>query len=90
MPAMRARWQRLWTWVKLLLAVAIIAGVGWQFAKLLRSPELWDHPPELRPGWLAFPWSFTVNTDMKWIPSRDFLCAAAFCAGMKSGGVFTQ
>jgi hypothetical protein len=49
---MRVRWQRLWPWAKLLLAVAIVGGVGWQFATLLRRPELWDNPPDLRPGWL--------------------------------------
>lgn len=50
---MHVSWRRLWPWAKLLLAVAIIGGVGWQFAQILRSPELQEHPPELRPGWLA-------------------------------------
>jgi hypothetical protein len=50
---MHVRWQRLWPWAKLFLAVAIIAGVGWQFVQTLRSPELQEHPPQLRPGWLA-------------------------------------
>jgi glycosyltransferase 2 family protein len=50
---MHERWRRLWPWAKLLLALAIIGGVGWQFAQLLRSPELQEHPPALRPGWLA-------------------------------------
>jgi len=53
MPAMHVRWQRLWPWAKLLLALAIIGGVGWQFAQILRSPQLQEHPPQLRPGWLA-------------------------------------
>lgn len=38
---------------KALLAVAIVGGVGWQFAKLLRSPELWEKPLRPEPGWLA-------------------------------------
>jgi hypothetical protein len=50
---MDARWRRWWPWAKLLLAVVIIGGVGWHFAQILRSPELQEQPPELRPGWLA-------------------------------------
>lgn len=45
--------RRWWPWIKLLLAVAIIGGVGWQFVKLLRDPALWAADIELRPGWLA-------------------------------------
>jgi uncharacterized membrane protein YbhN (UPF0104 family) len=39
--------------VKALLAVLIVGGVGWQFAKLLREPVLWDRPWEFDAGWLA-------------------------------------
>jgi hypothetical protein len=53
MPAMRGGWQSVWRWLKAALAVAIVGGVGWQFARLLRQPELWERPWHLRPGWLA-------------------------------------
>jgi glycosyltransferase 2 family protein len=53
MPAMRSGWRSAWRWLKALLAVAIVAGVGWQFARLLAQPELWDRPWQLHPGWLA-------------------------------------
>src|SRR5438128_59866 len=49
MPAMR----RAWPWLKLLLAAAIVGGVGWHFARLLRQPELWERPWRLAPRWLA-------------------------------------
>jgi uncharacterized membrane protein YbhN (UPF0104 family) len=42
-----------WKWVRIALAVAIIGGVGWQFAQLLAQPDLWARPWRLRPGWLA-------------------------------------
>lgn len=32
--------RRVWFWVKLVLALAVVAGVGWQFAKTLRNPAL--------------------------------------------------
>jgi hypothetical protein len=53
MPAMRSGWRRAWPWLKAGLAVAIVGGVGWQFARLLAQPELWDRPWHLHPGWLA-------------------------------------
>jgi hypothetical protein len=43
----------VWQWAKLLLAVAIIGGVGWQFAQILNRPEFWDNPPKPRPGWIG-------------------------------------
>src|SRR5882724_4326865 len=49
MPAMR----RAWWWLKLLVGAAIVAGVGWRFARLLRQPELWEQPWRLDPVWLA-------------------------------------
>jgi hypothetical protein len=39
--------------VKALLAAAIVGGVGWQFARLLRQPELWERPWRLDTGWLS-------------------------------------
>jgi hypothetical protein len=53
MPAMPSRWRAWWPWLKGLLATAIIGGVGWQFARLLSRPELWDRPWSLRPGGLV-------------------------------------
>lgn len=38
---------------KLLLAAVLVGAVGWQFAKLLRSPDLSAAPIVVRPGWLA-------------------------------------
>ncbi len=34
--------RRLWFWVKLVLALVIVAGVGWQFIRTLRDPALAD------------------------------------------------
>ncbi|MBY0522115.1 MAG: flippase-like domain-containing protein [Gemmataceae bacterium] len=50
---MRGRFQQLWPVAKTLLAVAIVGGVGWQFARLLDNPELWKRELEPRPAWLA-------------------------------------
>jgi glycosyltransferase 2 family protein len=50
---MHERWRRLWPWVKLLLAVAVIGGVVWQFVQILGSAELQENPPPMRPGWMA-------------------------------------
>jgi uncharacterized membrane protein YbhN (UPF0104 family) len=49
---MRAWLRRWWPVAKALLAVAIIGGVGWQFAQVLRSPQLWAQPLQPRPEWL--------------------------------------
>ena len=35
------------------MAIAIVAGVGGQFARLLAQPELWERPWRFRPAWLA-------------------------------------
>ncbi len=36
-----------------MLAVAIIGAVGWQFARQLRDPVLWERPLAPHPAWLA-------------------------------------
>ncbi len=48
-PSLRA-W---WPWLKAGLAVVILGGVAWQFARVLGSPELWEHSLQPRPGWLV-------------------------------------
>jgi len=48
---MRKDWQSWWRIGKALLALAIVIGVGWRFAVILRHPELWLRP--LAPEWLA-------------------------------------
>jgi glycosyltransferase 2 family protein len=50
---MQGSWRRALPLVKLLVGAVIIAAVGWQFAKVLRRPELWSKPFRLHPGWLA-------------------------------------
>jgi hypothetical protein len=59
--------HRRWWWrvLKAVLTLAILAGVGWQFVRILQAPELqgadrerspteilWDHIRAARPGWL--------------------------------------
>ena len=51
-PAMRVRWPIVWRATKIVLAVLVIGGVGWQFAKILRRPELWTQPLRPDAGWL--------------------------------------
>lgn len=50
---MRTRWAVIWRIVKIMLAMLIVGGVGWHFAKILRRPELWQQPLRLDPFWLA-------------------------------------
>lgn len=52
-PAMQVNWPILWRAVKVALALLIVGGVGWQFAKILRRPELWQQPVRLDAAWLA-------------------------------------
>ncbi len=50
---MRTRWAFIWRITKVVLAVLIVAGVGWHFAKILRRPELWQQPLRIDPIWLV-------------------------------------
>src|SRR5262245_4216158 len=66
MPTPMRQWlRRWWRVLKVLLTLAILAGVGWQFVRILQAPELqetgsprtpaqilWDHVRHARPGWL--------------------------------------
>src|SRR5438128_7049286 len=62
---MHSRGRKLWPIVKTALALVIVAGVGWQFVKILRDPALqssdqlqspgeilWEWIAHARPGWL--------------------------------------
>src|SRR5260370_38944945 len=51
-PAMRVALGKVWRATKIVLAVLVIGGVAWQFAKILRQPELWAKPLEPDMGWL--------------------------------------
>src|SRR3954468_23825617 len=51
-PPMRVNWVIVWRLTKLALAVAIVGGVGWQFAKILQREELWAQPLALDPTWV--------------------------------------
>jgi glycosyltransferase 2 family protein len=48
---MRAGWQAWWRVCKVVLTLAVLGCVGWQFAQVLRSPEVWRSVLHLRPGW---------------------------------------
>jgi hypothetical protein len=50
---MRGGRRAWWQWMRIALAVAIVGGVGWQFARLLSHPVMWARPWAIRPGWLA-------------------------------------
>src|SRR5262245_29463296 len=62
---MAQRWRRWWPVLKSGLALAILAAVGWQFARILQTPALtdversrssaevlWDRLEHASPGWL--------------------------------------
>lgn len=50
---MQTRIRRLWPLLKAVLALTILAGVAWQFVRILRSPELdWEQLRRARPEWL--------------------------------------
>jgi hypothetical protein len=49
---MRTEWQTWWRIGKVLLALAIVGGVGWRFATILGRPELWEKPVHARVEWL--------------------------------------
>jgi len=42
-----------WPIAKALIALAIVIGVGWRFAGILRRPELWERPLHPRYDWLT-------------------------------------
>jgi glycosyltransferase 2 family protein len=49
---MRMKWGKIWRVATGVLAILIVGGVGWQFAKILRRRELWEQqPPD--PAWVA-------------------------------------
>ena len=50
---MRLQWATLWRAAKIVLAGLIVGGVAWQFAKILRRPELWEQPLRVEGGWIA-------------------------------------
>lgn len=50
---MRVRLRQWWPAVKVIVAVAVVGLVGWQFARTLQSPELWQQPLRPRLEWLA-------------------------------------
>jgi len=49
---MPLRREHLWPVFKLLLALVLLAGVGWHFARILRQPDLWQQPLPWRREWL--------------------------------------
>src|SRR5579871_5202901 len=50
---MRVSWSTAWRAAKIVLAILIACGVGWQFAKILRRPELWESRLTPDPAWVA-------------------------------------
>src|SRR5687767_433464 len=44
---------RIWRVVELIITLAVLVAVGWQFSHLLQSPELWAQSLHLNPGWLV-------------------------------------
>jgi glycosyltransferase 2 family protein len=49
---MRIDWQWWWRVGKIVLGLAIVVGIGWRFATILRRPELWEQPVHARVEWL--------------------------------------
>jgi len=54
-PQSPQRQPRRWLWpaLKALVVVAVVGAVGWQFAVILREPDLWERSWSLRPGRVA-------------------------------------
>ncbi len=52
-PATRPRRRWLWPTIKALVGAAVVGAVGWQFAGILRQPELWQRSWTLRPAWIV-------------------------------------
>jgi hypothetical protein len=48
------RWSREWLWlaIKVVLAVVVVAAVGWQFVRILDEPEVRQRLHDARPTWL--------------------------------------
>src|SRR5258708_1681166 len=60
---MSRRWRRLWPFLKVILAAVILAGVGWQFVRILSDPALQEpgstkSPVEVLGAWLALSAAF--------------------------------
>lgn len=58
--------RRLFAALKLAVALALIAAVGWHFAKLLRSPELAEHQFRLRLPYLLLAGLLYLATHTLW------------------------
>ena len=48
-----SRRHRWWRVLKVAVTLLILAAVGWEFARTLRQPQLWEQSLTLRPGWLV-------------------------------------
>ena len=50
---MRSGWRKFWPLIKVLLTLAVVGAVAWQFTTILRNPDLWQRPLRPAPPWLA-------------------------------------
>jgi uncharacterized membrane protein YbhN (UPF0104 family) len=63
---MAQRWRQWWPVLKAVLALTVLAAVGWQFVRILQTPALqdversrssadvlWERMEQARPGWLV-------------------------------------
>src|SRR4029079_4656945 len=48
-----SRGQRVWRVIEVAITLIVILVVGWQFATMLRNPELWDRSLHFHWGWVA-------------------------------------
>ena len=48
---MHARLRHWWPVCKVVLALVILAAVGWHFVRILQDPRLQEVDPEHRPAW---------------------------------------
>jgi uncharacterized membrane protein YbhN (UPF0104 family) len=51
---MNARLRQWWPVCKVVLALVILAAVGWHFARILQDPRVQELDPEHRPAWQIF------------------------------------